>query len=139
MPESGRFPDRFYVDKKDIELYEKLKGESFFKKRDNKDLFLMAMVYGHKADARQKLSSREGYVRAEYLKPRDWALINAICLSIEGTDVLGDGEKMFSTVEECAHGGIQLLVGELNAIQYGSYDKHFEKKILDLLGEIGLG
>jgi hypothetical protein len=139
MSENSKLPDRFYVDKKDISLYEKLKAETFFKKKDNKDLFLMAMAYGHKAKSRQKLSTREGYFRAEYLKSRDWALINAICLSLEGIDTLSDGERMFLIAEECAHGGIQLLIGELEAIQYGSYDKHFEKKILDMVGELKLG
>jgi len=124
-------PDRLYIDKKDKDLYDKIKDD-LFKEIQNKDQFLVAMAYGYKYDAKIPLDSKEGYVRTEYLSPEDKALMDAIALSVEDSvDILANKELVFSIAEEFAHGGIKLIHDQVISQQYGSFIKTLEKEIMN--------
>lgn len=126
-----KVPDRLYVDKGDKALYEKLKEEALFRAKENRDLFLIAMVYGFKNNVRRRIETREGYVRAEYLNPDDWALIHSIVMANEPIGSIEDREKVFHMAEEFAHAGVRLLADAIDSVPIGSFDKWFEKQVSD--------
>lgn len=132
----AEFPDRIYVDKDDKELYEKIKEEEIFQDRENKDLFIIAMAYGFKHQVKRKLDKKEGYLRTEYLKREDWGLINSVAVNDGLIDNLNDREAVLKLAEEYAHGGIKLLCDYIDSIQHGSFDRQFEKELLDLFDEL---
>ncbi len=125
--------DRLFVDKKDLDLFNRLKEkDSPFAGCSNKEIFLAAMVTGFFEGSKLELQTREGYVREEYLHPQDKALINAIAVSEAGDlKVLLDKQKVFSIAEEYATGGIVLLKAKaLSLDEYGSYAKKLESQML---------
>jgi len=130
--------DRLYIDDEDKELYEKIRNE-IFKNKDNKDLFLFAMAKGFKVHKRSPLQKKFGFVRTEYLLPQDRALLNAIAIYEKGSeDVLLNEEEVFQIAEEYAHYGIQILKGELETSQFGSFDKKLEKELFELFQGLAL-
>ena len=123
-------PDVLCIDKRDRQLYDDIARESIFKDHDRKEQFLVAMATGFGAAAKRPLEGIEssGFFRTSYLQPQDRALINAVAVAeSQSVDVLLDPEAVFRTAEEYAHGGIQILHGEIMNTQYGSFDKRFEK------------
>lgn len=133
-------PDRLYIDKADRALYEDDSVENeVFTGVENKDRFLFAMAVGFKHRVRRPLDTREGYLRAEYLRPEDEALIDALAL-LEGKspDVLADRKEVFRIAEEYAHGGIRLLHGAVTSGQPGSYLKRLELELFELLENLPL-
>lgn len=121
--------DRLFVDKKDLELYKRSKSEDMFRDKDNKDLFILAMAYGYKNNVKRALEAREGYVRTEYLKAEDLALINGLAISTESVETLSTPERVFQLAEEYAHAGIRLLVDKIESGSFGSFEKKFEKEL----------
>jgi len=135
----ARGPDRLSIDKADREYYEHaaIKNE-VFKGRENKEQFLFAMAIGFKNQLSSPLDAREGFVRAEYLRPEDEALIDAVAIHHTGSaDVLADREAVFRIAEEYAHAGIKLLYNKATSSQTGTFHKHLEKELFELLGAVG--
>lgn len=127
--------DRLHVDKDDLNNFNRLKEkDSPFAGRQNKDIFLAAMVmgfsHGVKIDLEKK--KKEGYVRDEYLNPDDRALINSIAIYDQGDlKVLLDKQKVFDIAEQYAAGGIESLkASALGVDEYGSYSKRLESDLL---------
>lgn len=135
----ARGPDRLSIDRADRELYEHdaIKSE-ILKGRENKEQFLFAMAIGFKNQVRRPLDAREGFVRAEYLRPEDEALIDAVAIHDTGSaDVLADREAVFRIAEEYAHAGIRLLYDRATSSQPGSFYKQLEKDLFELLDALG--
>lgn len=134
----GKKVDRFYVDKRDLKDFNRLKEkDSPFAGAQNKDVFLAAMVTGYKEKSKIELKKKEGYFRRDYLTDRDLALIRAIAVSDEGNlNVLLDEQKVFAIAEEYAAGGIKLLKTRAFSGEFGSYAKRLESQLLRDYGKI---
>ena len=131
-----KIPDRLHIEKKDRALYEELRSVSMYRDKETKDLFLMAMAFGFKNDTRRKIETKEGFARTEYLKPKDLALINAVAITQESVELLDNPEEVFKLAEEYANAGIKLLVGSVDSVAFGSYEKQLEKELLDMHSRI---
>jgi len=129
--------DRFYIDNNDKDLYRRLKEQvNLFSDRDNKDMFIFAVCYGFKNDFRKSLSSKFGFVRAEYLKEDDWALLKVLAVKADNIEVLNNQDKIIEIAEEYAHGGIELLIKDVNESQYDSFEKNFELLLFELVNQV---
>jgi hypothetical protein len=133
----SKVPDRLYINKNDRDLYNKLIEEKMFNGRSNKELFLFAMAIGVKNGVPIDTDFNEGFIRAEYLNPEDEALLNAVALWHKGNpEVLTDKSEVYRIAQKYAHGGLRLLVDWIENTQYGTYEKHLEKILLDKYDEI---
>jgi hypothetical protein len=126
--------DRLYVDKKDLEVFNRLKEkDSPFAGVQNKDVFVAAMVTGYNQGCRIGLKNKEGYFFWDYLSQKEQALFNALAISEEGDlKVLLDRQKIFTIAEEYAAGGIALLKEKVFGEEYGSYVKKLESELLNI-------
>lgn len=128
-------PDRLYIQTSDIEDYDRLKEkDSQLAGKENKDLFMMAMCIGFHEGSPVELgkSSKEGFVRIEYLKERDKSIMKAIAVAKDGSlDVLLDKRKVYSIAEQYAAGGIKLLKDKIFSGGYGSFSKKLESELID--------
>jgi len=124
--------DRLYVDKRDFNDFNRLKEtDSPFAGSQNKDIFLAAMVVGYHEGSKIEIKNKEGYVREEYLNPRELALIKAIAIADAGNlEILLDKQKVFSIAEQYATGGIEILKVKALSGEYGSYTKKLESELL---------
>lgn len=124
--------DRLFVDKRDLEDFKRLREkDSPFSKSANKDIFLAAMVVGFNEQCKMELKSKEGWMMKSYLDDRDLALIRAIAIAEDGNlNVLLDEPKVFSIAEQYAAGGIRLLKDRVFGVDFGSYSKRLESKLL---------
>lgn len=124
--------DRIYVDKKDLDDFNRLKEkDSPFSNSQNKDLFLAAMIIGYHEGGRIAPKNKEGYFRTEYLTNEERALIRAIAIATEADlNVLLDVQKVYSIAEEYATGGISILKAKVFSGEYGSYVKKLENELL---------
>lgn len=128
-------PDRLFIGKEDVDTYKNISNESFFRNKSNKELFMIALAYGIKCDLKIELQEREEYVRREYLKQDDWAILHSIAFQELGLEELTNIGEIFNIAEQYAHGGIKLLKERLDSI-HGSADKEFEVEIRDLYKEL---
>ena len=126
-------PTRLYIERSDKEKYDRLlEKDGTFAGKDNKDVFIMAMVIGYSRGVKVELTRKEGYVRFEYLKDRDKSIIKSIAVADRGTlDVLLDKKKVYSIAEEYAAGGIKLLVEMVFGESYGSFEKRLESELVE--------
>lgn len=127
-------PDRLYVRKDNLEDYELLKKEkdSIFFGKENKDIFIMAMILGYYNKKKKCLDKKEGFFREEYLNDEERSLIKAIAIKEEGNlSVLLDKQKVYSIAEEYAAGGIGYLKDEVFNKQHGGYLKKLEEKLVE--------
>lgn len=125
-------PDRLYIERDvDRQLYEALEVE--FGKRSNRELFLFAMAFGVKSGRRQPLGARDDWFFAKDLRSEDRALMRAVAISSSsGEDVLLDEGQVFQIAEEYAHAGIVLLDSAIHGTGFGTFEKSFEKNLVDL-------
>ena len=133
-------PDRLHIDKADRDFYnhDMLQNE-LFQSCTNKEQFLFAMAVGFKNGVNWELKTQDGFLRTEYLREEDEALIDAVALyhsSKTGenpVEILSDRDKVFVIAEEYAHAGIKLIYDNLTSGQPGSF---FKKLELDLFTQI---
>lgn len=127
-------------DKKHFDLLLEDRG-SFFYKRDRKEVFIMAMVYGFDSGDRKPLTDKlsGGYFRVEYLNDREKTLIKAVAVHRKGSlDVLLDPKQVYSIAEEFAAGGIGHLKEEVLNTRFGTYEHKLAEHLItscDRLGE----
>ena len=129
----NKVPDRLNIRKSDRKDYDRLlEKDSPFAGKENKDLFMMAMIIGFQEGSRTPLDKKEGFVRIEYLNEREKSVIKAISVT-EGGDlsVLADKRKVYSLAEEYAAGGIKLLKGKVFSGGYGSFIKKLESELVE--------
>ena len=121
-------PTRVFVSKKDIGDFRVLQQEkdSPFYKKDNKSVFLMAMILGFHNKQKIPLNTREEFVRMEYFSQDDKSLMKAIAIqsSEKELKVLLDPQEIYSIAEQYATGGISDLKKEVFGSMYGSYVKN---------------
>ena len=129
-------PDRLFIENNDRQLYEELEKE-IFKNSDlneRKDQFFFAMAIGFKNETRQPLSSKDGFVRSEYLQPKDSALLDAVAIfNTNDVDVITNRDMVFNIAEEYAHAGIRILYDSVKSCQPGSYFKKLEVEINSMI------
>lgn len=143
----AKIPDRLNIDKKtDRELYDALDNEKMLRFKDKggirtrKEQFLFAMSIGFKNKSKRPLESKEGFFLLKDMRPDEEALINAVAIAdTDSIEVLSKKEDVFKIAEEYAHAGIKLLVDKIQSTQFGSFDKQFEKELLELYKELDLG
>ena len=139
-----RITDRLYIGKGDKdgkggdrELYDSPALEWLLGGRDKKEQFLLAMAFGFKSRERRVLEQREEFFFLRTLGPDDRAILDAVALQTEGAlSVLADEEKVLSIAQEYAHAGIRLLADEASVASYGSFEKAFEKELVDVFAAL---
>lgn len=131
-------PDRLNIDRNDRKLYDELKKDPFFKDIQNKELFLLAMAVGFRNGKRHPLERKDGFVRTEYLRSEDVALMSAVALHDSEGDlnILTDKNRVCETAEEYAHAGIYILYNKVSTLQFGSFDKILEQELYEIYNEI---
>ncbi|MCD5397039.1 MAG: hypothetical protein LRZ96_00390 [Candidatus Pacebacteria bacterium] len=129
-------PDRLYCDKKDKSIYDNLKEEGPFKKKDLIDIFMVAMAIGFKHKNRIKLTKKEGIIlfkSFEANEKKPMTIIKAIAINETGNlDILLDKRELFSIAEEYATGGINILREEIG-IDYESYIRQLETELIEMV------
>lgn len=132
--------DRLFIRKEAVESYERLKKEpsGFLRGKENKELFIMAMIYGFLNKSRLKLDKKEGFVREEYLNDEYRTVIKAIAIKEDGLEVLLNLQKVYSIAEEYAAGGISYLKSDVLSKKGGSYIKRLEELLVGLYDKISL-
>lgn len=130
-------PDRFYINKSDRKDYDRLlEKDSPFHRRENKELFMMAMIFGFQEGNREELKKKEGFFRTEYLTDEEMSIIKAIAVAEAGDlNVLLDKKKVFSIAEEYATGGIKILKDKVFSGEYGTYAKRLESELIQIFHE----
>jgi len=124
--------DRFYVDKKDFDDFNRLKQkDSPFAGAQNKEVFLAAMVLGFYEGCKIGIKKKTGYFRESYLNDKERTLIRSIAVADAGRlNVLLDKPKVRSIAEQYATGGIAILKSRIFHGEYGSYAKKLESELL---------
>jgi len=117
-----------YRDINDIDKYDFIRKEEFFKEKDNKDIFIFAMAFGFQNNIEMKINKRDeaGFIRTEYLDEYDWTLIKSVAIDKKGIEVLDQPEQVIEIAENYAHGGIQQLCRQIENLQFGSLEKWIE-------------
>lgn len=135
--------DRVYIREKDRADYKRLRDakDSPLYDTDNKNLFILAMSIGFYNQIRIELGEGKfGFVRTEYFKNKEKALIYAVAIFTEGTiEVLKDKKKVYSIAEEYATGGIRLLKENVfESEEFASYFKRLESQLLAEIERLGI-
>ena len=142
MPESIQTEsDRLFIDRDDRIIYTKtLKNETFFKNKENTDLFLFAMLTDYKNKASLEIENPDGWVRIDTIKkPEDWALIDSVALSVSGSsDILANKAEVYKIAQELAHGGIKLIENMILSTQHGTFWKQYEKKLFEMYSDLNI-
>jgi len=113
--------------------------DSPLKGRQNKHVFIMAMVKGFIMKSRKELKKKHsgGYFRLESLLPEEKSLMKAIALYEEkDLNVYSDPKKIYTIAEEYASGGIKYLKDDILSKQHGTYVKRLEADLVDRVKKI---
>jgi hypothetical protein len=128
---------RLYIERNELGDFKYLQEEkdSPFYKKDNKEVFIAAMIVGFKNDMRKQFQTRQEYIWSHYLNDEELSIIKALAINKEKSlTVLNDKEKVFQIAGEYASGGIKYLKDSIfNKKHHGSYLKRLESELLDVL------
>jgi hypothetical protein len=130
-----------FVEKNELKNFKLLQEErdSPLYKKDNKDVFMMALMMGLKNGARLPLKNREGFIREDYLSNDEKSIIKAIAVNAEDNlSVLLNIERIYQIAEEYAAGGIKYLVDSVFKKQHGSYATRLETELIDICEKYNL-
>lgn len=107
-------------------------------KRENKDIFILAMCIGfRKGSCIHLLEQKEGVTRFEYLSDTDKNIINTLAVHREGSlDVLLNKRKVYAIAEGYASGGIPHLKDMVFSGSYGNFIKKLEAELYDEIDKI---
>ena len=135
----AKVQDRVYIAEGDRELYDRLEREWILKGTTRREQFLLAMAVGFRNELQQTFTKRDEFFLVKDLRPEDDAILDAIAISATSGSVetLCDRAAVFKIAQGFAHGGIRLLVDEFESAPLGSYDKKFEKDLLELASTLG--
>lgn len=128
-------PDRVSIRKSDRKEYDRLKEkDSPLAGRENKDLFIMAMIVGYHDGSRLELDKKDGFVRIEYFNEKEKSLIMAIAVEEEDNlEIINNKEKVYSIAEEYATSGIKILKEKVLGSEFANYFKRLEAELNDEL------
>jgi len=134
--EREALPLIFYVDEADSDAYSNrdLWPSSGPNKPSNGEKFIIAMSYGFKMKLRTPMKDRDpaGYVRGEFFKDDEKALMYAVAVASQGSlDVVLDGKEIAHIAEEYARGGIALLAQRLADSPRGTLWDDLEAEVLE--------
>ena len=123
------------------------KNKKNFKKRDEKiiSLFEIFILIVSIAAFAYFVGAEFGVVSAKgpggCKKDTGGTFTDAIAINDNNSvDVLANREEVFQIAEEYAHAGIRLLHDKIKSTQLGgSFDKQFEKELIDIYKELDLG
>lgn len=129
----SKAPDRLNCRKSDREIYDLLKKEKPFKKKDLIHIFMMALSAGYIEENRVKLDTKEGLILLYHVPREVKSIMKAIAVEEEGgnLNVLVDEGKVYSIAEEYAAGGINILKHKVLREEFGSYIKKLESELID--------
>ena len=129
--------DRIYLEKGEIEkVYDKI---NLISEEQRKDQFILAMAIGFAMKDRMPLKIKQTLFLTKYLKPVDEALINAVALmESDDVEILSDKGSVYKIAEEYANAGIHSLMTQEDEAQIGSFNKIFEKTIVEFYEKLEL-
>lgn len=105
-----KVPDRILIGKGDREIYEKLKSINFFQEKDNKDIFMMALIWGFHEGKRKKVQNAETFFLLNTLEDADEAIMNAIAVyENKDIDIFLSKKELYKIIQEYGSAGIRLL------------------------------
>ncbi len=95
-------------------IFDNLRELDEFKTLDNKDLFMLAVVFGYKTGKGRELKSKDktesGFTRERYLSDSDNCILKAIAIKHDNkVDVIRDIQRVYSIAEEYANEGVYHL------------------------------
>lgn len=130
-------PDRLFVGKGDIELYNQLQQEWILRGKSRKQQFMLAMAFGFKNQVSEGLDQQQEFFRREYLRTEDEALLYAVAIKTkDNLNIIRDIAGVYNIAQEYAHAGIRLLADEIAGTGFGSFEKKYEKSLSGIFDEI---
>lgn len=139
MNKSETVPDRLSIEDKDRKIYDPLKEVNLFEKQNNKNLFLLAMVWGFHQKQSKPLKKLFGFVRESYLRDSDESLINAIAVHKKNDlNVLLDKKEVYKIAEEYANAGIKLIDEMISESDEAEFIKRMEYVLLEKYEEMDI-
>lgn len=115
-------------------LYDDLKAErEEFKQMDNKDFFMLALVFGYLNKRKKKLEHKEktesGFFRLRNLADDEAGILKAIAINeAKDISIIDDVVQLITIVEEYANGGLSYL-REFVLEDQASFIKNFASEI----------
>ena len=105
---------QIYISKELRKVFDDMRSYDEFKNLDNKDLFILAVIFGYVHGKREPLASRDrtesGFARERYLSENDNAILKAIAVAdTELIEIINDIPKVYSIAEKYANGGKDYL------------------------------
>lgn len=132
-------PIILYVEQETKKLFNELLDKGPLKGIGNKNIFILAVVYGYKKGTRIKIKKKESFTRMEYLNKEDKSLLYSIAIKEkESLDILNNKNELYSIVEEYANAGIKIIESEIKGKDYGDYNKRLEDGLYDIVNELNL-
>jgi len=127
---------QIFVSKKTRQVFDEMKKRSEFKQMENKDLFLLAVLFGYENSSKRKLAhsdkTQSGLTRERYLSDEDNAILKAIAIDFtDDLSVIEDITKVYSIAEEYANGGIEYL--KEFVFSPGTFTKKYSSKLKNKL------
>lgn len=106
---------QIYISKEARKLFDNMKNQlEEFKQMDNKDLFILAVMFGYLNNRKKKLErlkrTESGFTRERYLLPEDNGVLKAIAIFDEkDISIVNNIPHVYSIAEEYANAGIAYL------------------------------
>ena len=128
---------QIFISKEARELYDNIKKMDEFEHFDNKDFFMLVVIFGYSKGKKKPLKTQDktksGFTRERYLTDTDISLLKAIAITEENDiGVVKNIPKVFAIAEEFANGAIDYLkefVFENPADFSKKFDSHLAKLI----------
>ena len=105
---------QIYISNEADKLFDNIKHYKEFRQLDNKDFFMLALMFGYLNKKRSPLKkqnrTKSGFTRERYLSENDKAVLKTIAIEETGQiEVVNKIMEVFSIAEEFANGGIIYL------------------------------
>ncbi len=105
---------QIFVSQELRKVFDDMKKYGEFKTLENKDLFMLAVLFGYLNGKTKPLGSQDktesGFTRERYLSDKDNAILKAIAIAETGTiDIADDVPKVYAIAEKYANGGTNYL------------------------------
>jgi dnd system-associated protein 4 len=105
---------QIYISKEARALFDNMKRLPDFKHFENKDFFILAVLFGYANNKKKPLKKQDrtqsGFTRERYLSDKDKDIIKSICVEDKNDlCIVNDTPALFSIGEEYANGGISFL------------------------------
>ncbi|HHT9131939.1 MAG TPA: hypothetical protein ACFYED_05585 [Candidatus Tripitaka californicus] len=128
---------QIFISKEARQLFDNLREQlEEFKQMDNRDFFMLAVLFGYLNNKRKKLEhsskTESGFTRERYLSLEDNGILKAIAIAGEkDISIVNKIVHVYSIAEEYANGGISYLKEFIFGDQ-ASFIKNFAHEIKKL-------